>query len=160
SLRGRSIVVLQQTTQTLSTGDAVVGPHLIAGWDNQHVAQPLMIPFFVIMRHEFVNGSPQRGFTNRINRSRHDSLILRTKRSANAFRLGDFGGSRTVSTPAAARVSRNVAVNSGSRSWRRNRLPSKKPSTASVSWRLHCTTQRLSGSEAIPAMCTRRVASS
>src|SRR6516225_10395191 len=32
--------------------------------------------------------------------------MLRTKRSANAFTFGDFSGSRTVSTPVAASVSR------------------------------------------------------
>src|SRR5262249_21842398 len=62
-LRRRSMVVLQQTTQALPAGDAVVEWHLIVSWDNQHVAQPLMVPFFVIMCHELANGSPQRGFT-------------------------------------------------------------------------------------------------
>ena len=57
-LRRRSMVVLQQTTQPLPTGDAVVEWHLIASWENQHVAQPLMVLFFVIMRHELANGSP------------------------------------------------------------------------------------------------------
>ena len=32
----------------------------------------------------------------RITRSRHDSLIVRTKRSANALRFGERGGRRTV----------------------------------------------------------------
>src|SRR5262249_55872206 len=39
---------------------------------------------------------------NRIIRSRHDSLIVRTNRSACAFKLGLRGGSFTDATPASA----------------------------------------------------------
>jgi hypothetical protein len=35
--------------------------------------------------------------------------MLRTKRSANAFKWGDFGGRRTVSTPVAASVSKRLS---------------------------------------------------
>ncbi len=52
------MVVLQETAQTLTTGDAVVGGRLTTNRDNQHVAETLMIPFFVIMRHELANRSP------------------------------------------------------------------------------------------------------
>ena len=55
----RSMVVLQQPTQTLPTGDAHGDWRLIASREDQHVAEPLMIPFFVIMRHELANRSSQ-----------------------------------------------------------------------------------------------------
>jgi len=31
---------------------------VIANWEYQHVAEPLMIPFFVIMGNELANRSP------------------------------------------------------------------------------------------------------
>ena len=49
------MVVRQETAQTLTTGDAVVDWRLTAKRENQHVAQTLMMPFFVIMRHELAN---------------------------------------------------------------------------------------------------------
>ena len=56
----RSMVVLQQTTQTLPTGDALADWRLIASRrEDQYVPEPLMIPFFVIMRHELANRSSQ-----------------------------------------------------------------------------------------------------
>ncbi len=42
---------------------------------------------------------------NRIMRSKHDSLIVLTKRSAYAFRFGERGGNFTDFTPLASRVS-------------------------------------------------------
>ena len=78
---------------------------------------------------------------NRIIRSRQDSLIVRTNLSAWAFRLGDRGGNFTHFTPTLPRISRNSAVNSGSRSWIRYRLPCRMPSGASVrflpTWLIH-----------------------
>jgi hypothetical protein len=53
------MVVLQQTTESLPTGDAAVNWRLIASREKQHIADPLVIPFFVIMRHELSNGSPE-----------------------------------------------------------------------------------------------------
>src|SRR5271156_1016575 len=51
----------------------------------------------------------------RIKRSKQDSLMLRTNRSAWAFKFGDRGGSFTDSTPASAIIFKNSAVNRGSR---------------------------------------------
>jgi hypothetical protein len=42
--------------------------------------------------------------------------MLRTKRSAWAFKFGDRGGSFTDSTPVSVIIFKNSAVNSGSRS--------------------------------------------
>src|SRR6516162_10738190 len=78
---------------------------------------------------------------NRIIRSRQDSLIVRTNLSAWAFRFGDLGGNFTDFTPMLPRSSRISAVNSGSRSWIRYRLPCRMPSGASVRflpiWLIH-----------------------
>src|SRR5215510_5061381 len=65
-------------------------------------------------------------------RSKLDSLMVRTNRSAYAFRFGDRGGRRTTCTSAAASVSRKARVNRGSRSWIRKRFPVRKPSPTSV----------------------------
>ena len=86
--------------------------------------------------------------------------MVRTKRSAKAFRLGERAGSRTGVTPAAASVSRTASVKSGSRSWMRNRLPRRKPSSASVALRASWVTHGPSGSAVMPAISTRRVANS
>ena len=51
-LRGRSVVVLQETAQMLSAGDAVVASRLNASREDQDVAQALMIALMVIMRDE------------------------------------------------------------------------------------------------------------
>src|SRR5580658_7110850 len=67
----------------------------------------------------------------KISRSKQDSLMLRTNRSAWAFKFGDRGGSFTDSTPASAIIFKNSAVNSGSRSWIRYRFPVRMPSFAS-----------------------------
>jgi hypothetical protein len=56
---------------------------------------------------------------NRISRSKQDSFMLRTKRTAYAFRFGDLGGNFTDWTPAVESIARNSSVNSGSRSWMR-----------------------------------------
>src|SRR5579859_2086516 len=63
---------------------------------------------------------------NRIIRSKHDSLMVRTKRSAWAFRFGERGGSFTGCTPVVASVSRNSAVNNGSRTWIRYLFPDQE----------------------------------
>ena len=69
---------------------------------------------------------------NRIICSRKDSMIVRTNLSACAFRFGDRGGNFSDFTPALPISSRNSAVNSGSRSWIRYRVPLRMPSAASV----------------------------
>src|SRR5215831_18757275 len=82
---------------------------------------------------------------NRIIRSRHDSLMVLTKRSAWALRLGERGGSFTDCTPLASKISRNSAVNRGSRSWIKNLLPIRKPSAASLRLRDHRAHPKPSG---------------
>src|SRR4030095_11692291 len=89
-------------------------------------------------------------------RSRQDSLMVRTTRSAYALRFGDRGGRRTTCTSAAASVSRKATVNRGSRSWIRKRFPVRKPSPTSVRLRAIWLIHALSGSGAMPAMWMRR----
>ena len=43
--------------QTFTASDVVLAWRLIVNREDQHVAQPLMIPFFVIMRDELANRS-------------------------------------------------------------------------------------------------------
>jgi hypothetical protein len=49
------MIVLQQTAQTLATNDGVVAWRLNARREDQHVAQALMVPLVVIVRHELAN---------------------------------------------------------------------------------------------------------
>lgn len=63
-----------------------------------------------------LNGCPERLLSERIIRSRQDSLMLRPKRSAYAFRFGDRAGSFTEFTPASVSMLRNSAVNNEARS--------------------------------------------
>jgi hypothetical protein len=48
-----------QTTQALPADDALVDWRVIASRQDQYVAEPLMIPFFMIVRHELANRSSQ-----------------------------------------------------------------------------------------------------
>src|SRR5262249_29392922 len=56
-LRRRRMVVLQETAQTLTADEAVAPSRLSAKREKQHVAQALMVPLLVIMRHELANCS-------------------------------------------------------------------------------------------------------
>ena len=159
SLCGGSVIVLQQPAQPCATGDRSVALSRRRGGEEQLVAHALMVPFEIVC-HELATARRNDRSPNKIIRSRHDSLIVRTKRSAYAFRFGECGGSRTASTPVAASVWRNASLNSGSRSWSKKRFPRKQPSIGSVIWRPHCVTQVLSGSDPMPAISTRRVARS
>ena len=62
-----------------------------------------MIAFLVIVGYEVLNRGPQQCLSEEINRSKQDSLMLRTNHSAWAFKFGDRGGSFTDSTPASAK---------------------------------------------------------
>jgi hypothetical protein len=53
--------------------------------DDQLIVQPLMISLSVIMGNVFVNGYPHECSPKKIIRSKHSSLIDRTKRSAKAL---------------------------------------------------------------------------
>src|SRR5215470_602585 len=84
---------------------------------DQCIVQSLVVALAMVMRHEFSSRFPHALSPNKIIRSKHDSLIVRTNRSACAFKLGLRGGSFTEATPASASRLRNSAVNNGSRSW-------------------------------------------
>src|SRR3954470_6880320 len=73
----RSVVVLQQTTQSFTTGDLVADCRLIATWEDQHVTQSLVISFFVVMCHDSRTARQSEASPTRITRSRHDSLMVR-----------------------------------------------------------------------------------
>ena len=83
--------------------------------------------------------------------------MLRTNLSAKAFKLGDRTGSRSGSTPALLRTSRNCSVKSVDRSWIKKRVSRKKPLQASVRFHAVCNIHVSQGSGTIPAMWISRV---
>ena len=58
-LRGRSVVVLQETAQALMADDAVAASRLNTNGENQDIPQALMVPLLVIMRDELANRPSQ-----------------------------------------------------------------------------------------------------
>jgi hypothetical protein len=78
-------------------------------------SQTLMIALLMVVDREIRVRLPQRVFPEQDHLLQHDSLILRTNRSAWAFRFGDRGGNFTDCTPALASMVRNSSVKSGSR---------------------------------------------
>jgi len=86
-----------------------------------------MIALMMVVGNEFVDGTTQRACPTKIIRSRHSSLIERTKRSANAFKLGDRGGYRVTAVLDSAIRRRNCAVYFVSRSTINWVLSAKQP---------------------------------
>ena len=79
------------STEPLTTQNAAVADGLGRQRLNQLIAQALMVAFAMIVLDELANGSPEGCFTDKNDRSRQDSLIVRTKRSAYALRFGEPG---------------------------------------------------------------------
>ena len=159
ALCGESLVVLQQSTQPCTTRNGLDTIRCPTDGEEQPVAYALMVAFVMIVLHEFVDRVLERAFADEDQLSQTRFL----DRPDEAFRIRvEIGRSRwrTVSTPAADNVSANASVNRGSRSWRRSRFSRRHPSSGSVSWRPHWITHALSGSRWMPAMSTRRVATS
>ena len=63
-LCGRSVVVLQQSTQPCTTADRSVTPNCRGGGEEQEVPHALMVPFVMVMRHELANRVTQRAFAH------------------------------------------------------------------------------------------------
>ena len=55
SLRGRPVIVLQQTAEPLTTGDALVAGRWSHNGEDQPVAQPLVVALDVIMLDELTD---------------------------------------------------------------------------------------------------------
>jgi hypothetical protein len=94
---------------TRTTGDRSVALSRCGGGEEHQVAHALMVPFVMVVHEELGNRARSEPSPTMISRTKHDSLTVRTKRSANASRFGKCGGSRTVGTPTAASASRCVA---------------------------------------------------
>jgi hypothetical protein len=115
-LRRQAVIVVQQSSQALSPFNWAGGGTGERFRANQPVLRSLVIPFPVVVSHELRPGFAHRASPNKITRSRHDSLMLRTSRSACPFRFGLRGRIFTEETPVSASTFTNSAVNKGSRS--------------------------------------------
>ena len=64
-LRGGSVVVLQQATESLAGENAIVADGVDRrGRHDQPIAQPLMVTFAMIVLDKLADGSPERVFTD------------------------------------------------------------------------------------------------
>src|SRR5215813_8579169 len=91
--RRLTIIVVQHSAQPLAPLDRSVASAVRLFLHDQPVAQSLMVALPVIMLHEFADGLPQRAFSEQNHPSKHDSLMVLTKRSAWALRFGERDGS-------------------------------------------------------------------
>jgi hypothetical protein len=114
--RGGSVIVLQQATEPLTRQNAPVVDRPRRQWHDQLIAHTLMIPFVMIVFNELGDGSQERLFT-------HENYAIQAgffdgpyEALGVRIEIWGTGGRRTTCTPAAASVSRNATVNSGSRS--------------------------------------------
>jgi hypothetical protein len=83
---------------------------------DQLVAEPLVVSFAMVVRHEL--GEVRRRWRSPIGimRSRHSSLVERTNRSACALQFGARNGVGIIRTPAEARTRSTAAFHFRSRS--------------------------------------------
>jgi hypothetical protein len=109
-----SEVVVEHATQSLSPAHRPTINGVTIGND-QPMIEALVVAFTMAMAQKFTNLLGNEASPNKIMRSRQDSLIVRTNRSAWAFRFGECGGSLTDSMPLVASFWTNSAVNKGSR---------------------------------------------
>jgi len=80
--RGRSVIVLQHAAEPLSTRYGPFVVRLLRERHNEPVAQALVIAFVMIMVREVGTARRSDASPTRMIRSKHDSLMVRTKRSA------------------------------------------------------------------------------
>ena len=123
------------------------------------MVEPLVIPFVVVVRDELADGA-----TPRVLADQDQALEAGVLDGAHeAHRVGRSGsargrGRRMGVTSAGGSVSRTTGRKSGSRSWMRNRLCRRHPSSAAGAFRMSWVTHGPSGSALMPAICTRRLA--
>ena len=77
-----TIIIVQHSAQPLAALDCsgTVGARPFV--HDQPIAKPLMVPLAMVVRHEFADGLRNEPSPNKIIRSKHDSLMVLTKRSA------------------------------------------------------------------------------
>jgi hypothetical protein len=130
------VIVLQQSTEPLTRQHAPVADRPRRQWHDQLIAQTLMIPFVMIVFDELGDGLLERWFTDENDAIQAGFLDGRYEALGVRMEIGGMGRQAHDLHAAAASVSRNATVNSGSRSWIKKRLPVRKPSVASVRLRL------------------------
>jgi hypothetical protein len=119
-----TIIVVQHSAQPLAAPDRSGATGVRVFLRYEPVTQPLIVPLAMIMHNEFVNRLPQRAFSEQ-NHPLQAGFLDGSDKAAWALRLGERGGSFTDFTPLVPRVSRNSAVNNGSRSWIKYRFPNE-----------------------------------
>jgi hypothetical protein len=91
---GLPVVVVEHSTESLSSSDASGCCRSAFDWSDKLVSQALMISLSMVVGNEFSDGVPQAVFAKE-NHLLQTILFDRTNRSAYAFRFGERGGSFT-----------------------------------------------------------------
>src|SRR5437867_10757201 len=147
---GRAAVVSQQPAQPLAATH-VGAPERADLWCDQLVAEPLMVPLPMVVRHELVDGAEQPTFPE------EDQAVqtLRPDRAHEALRvgvgIGRLDGRQHDPYPALWTIRRNPSVHLLSRSQMSTWWRARNPSTASVSRRAACAMNHPSGVGVEPA---------
>ena len=125
------------------------------------MVEPLVIPFVVVVRDELAAGATQQALADQdhaleagVLDGAHEALCVGVQGRRAGGGVGWGGGV----TSAGGSVSRPAGRKSGSRSWMRNRMCRRNPSSASVAFRMSWGTPGPSGSALMPAIGTRRLA--
>ena len=80
--RAEPKIVVEHSAKSLTPHDRSGLANLSGLWNDQSIAEPLVISFTMIMGHELVNRLSQRAFSEQNHPLQGDSLILRTNLSA------------------------------------------------------------------------------
>src|SRR5436309_14862009 len=83
------VIIVQHSTQALSPLDSTGISHMTRFGAEELIADTLVRAFPMVMGDELETAVRNDCSPNKIRRSKQDSLILRTNRSAWAFRLGE-----------------------------------------------------------------------
>jgi hypothetical protein len=103
---------MEQTTDPISTNDRPDSYRVIPCPVDQDIAEALMIPFAMIVRHVLQDRPAERSRVapSGTIRSKHSLLIESTNRSAKALRFGLLAGNLTTFTPPCPQIRRNASV--------------------------------------------------
>ena len=122
------------------------------------MVEPLVIPFVVVVRDALAVGATPRALADQDHALEAGVLDGAPEALRGGVQVRRAGGASEGGDIGRGSVSRPAGRKSGSRSWMRNRLCRRHPSSASVACRMSWVTHGPSGSALMPAIGTRRLA--
>ena len=142
---------MQHPTEPLAARDATTGWRCRRQRQDQAIVEPLVIPFVVVVRDELADGATQRALADQDHALEAGVLDGAHEARRVGVQVRRAGGVRMGVTSAGGSVSRTAGRKSGSRSWMRNRLCRRNPSSAAGPFRMSWVTHGPSGSALMPA---------